>query len=146
MRVALITVLVLSAFWAKPGSAELSLEQAKQAEAFMAGVRALDPHTEQSERGFLALVEKYVPASGSVQAYLEFMTAGGFECPPISSLAYEGGSLVFHCTFEPDLGSRGEPNLSSVSEVSWFGVTAHSDDERNVLSVTGYMTHGLIGP
>lgn len=147
MRV--IPALVLAAsWWAMPALADAPEATAEQAAAFIAGVRALDPHTEASEPEFQSLVAAHVPAAGEIQQYLDFMTASGFTCPPATSLAYEGDPkvLVFRCTFEPDLGPAGEPNLSSVTEKSLFGVTAYCDEQRHVERVRGYMTHGLIGP
>lgn len=130
------------------GWAEITTGQIQQAALFRAEVQALDPHAKASEPGFQLLVSKYVRAAGSIQDYLDFMAASGFTCPPITSLAYDqdDGSLVFRCTFEPDLGSTGEPSLSSVQEVAVFGVVAHSDAKMMIAKVQSYMTHGLTGP
>ncbi|HNB29209.1 MAG TPA: hypothetical protein PLR41_19735 [Alphaproteobacteria bacterium] len=132
----------------RAGWAEITAGQTQQAIAFRTEVQALDPHTNASELDFQVLVAKYVRAAGPIQDFLDFMTASGFKCPPVTSLAYDqfDGSLVFRCTFEPDLGSTGEPSLSSVVEVSVFGVVAHSDVKLTVTKVDGYMTHGLTGP
>lgn len=143
---AVALVALCAVLWAKPGVADLTPAQAEQAAAFVAGVRALDPHTEESEPAFQALVEKHVPDAGQIQVYLEFMTASGFECPPLTSLAYKNGQLVFRCRFKPDLGPTGEPNLSGVVEVSWFSVTAYCTEKRYIMRVEGSMTHGFIGP
>jgi hypothetical protein len=144
-----IPALVIAAScWAMPALAELSPAQAEQAAAFMAGVRGLDPHTTASEPEFQELVATYVPASGEIQHYLDFLKVSGFTCAPATSLAYEGNpaELVFRCTFEPALGPTAEPNLSSVTEISLFGVVAYCDEQRNVARVSGYMTHGFLGP
>ena len=130
------------------GWAEISAGQTQQAAFFKREVQALDPHSTASEPEFQSLVDKYVSAVGPIQDYLEFMMASGFQCPPITSLAYDqdDGSQIFRCTFEPDLGSAGEPNLSSIQEVSVFGVIAHGDANLMVAKVQSYMTHGLTGP
>ena len=135
--------------WAAAGQAEMASEQVQRVEAFKAGVLALDPHTPASELPFQALVEKYVPASGPLQEFLDFMTASGFKCPAITSLAEDTRRKVpiYHCSFVPDLGPSGEPNLSSVTEKSSFGVIADSDDQRRVVrAVEGYMSHYFLGP
>jgi len=150
MRVAWVTLSVaIIASWAQPSVAELTPEQHQKAEAFRAGVHALDPHTEDSETAFQVLVEKYVPAAGPVQGFLDFMTASGFECPVITSLEEDTRRKVpiYSCEFKPDIGVSGEPNISGVTEVSWFGVIADSDEQRRVAqAVEGYMTHGFTGP
>lgn len=130
------------------GWAEISAEETQLASAFRTEVQALDPHSLASEPEFQTLVDKYVRAAGPIQGYLDFMMASGFQCPPITSLAYDqdDGSLVFRCTFEPDLGATGEPSLSSIQEVSVFGVVAHSGANLMVAKVESYMTHGLTGP
>lgn len=143
---AVALVALCAVLWAKPGVADLTPAQAEQAAAFMASVRALDPHTEESEPAFQALVAKYVPDAGQLQVYLEFMMASGFECPPPTSLAYENGQLVFRCRFKPDLGPTGEPNLSSVVEVSWFSVAAYCTEKRYIMRLESSMTHGFTGP
>jgi len=141
-------VAVVASLWAMPALAELTPALTQQAAVFTASVRALDSHTKESEPEFQMLVAAYVPAAGEIQEYLDFMTISGFSCPPTTSPAYEGDPevLVFRCTFEPDLGPSGEPNLSSVTEKSLFGVIAYCDEQRNVQRVRGYMTHGLLGP
>lgn len=135
--------------WANVGWAEMTPEQLRGAEAFKAGVLALDPHTIESEPAFQALVKRYVPADGSVQGYLDFMIASGFTCHPITSLAEDTQRKVpiYGCTFQPDLGPSGEPNLAGVTEKSIFGVVADSDDQRRfVQAVGGYMSHWFVGP
>lgn len=134
--------------WAKGSAAEMTPEQVQKAEAFIAEVRALDPHTQESEPAFQALVAKYVPATGPVQGYLDFMTASGFECPWEHSLSDEIDREMptYRCTFKPDLGRSGEPSLSSVTEIALFDVAADCDKDRNVMTVKGSMTHGFVGP
>ncbi|MGH6894881.1 MAG: hypothetical protein ACREEP_21760 [Dongiaceae bacterium] len=148
MRPVLIAVLVaMAGSWANAVSGQMTPEQVQEAEAFAAGVRALDPHTEESEPPFLALVERYVPDAGRVQVFLDFMTASGFECPPITSLAVNEFKIpIFRCTFAPDLGPAGKPNLSSVIEETSFGVTAECDEKRYIMRIEGYMTHWATGP
>lgn len=135
--------------WVNVGWAEMTPEQLQKAEAFKAGVHALNPHTIDSEPAFQALVKEHVPVGGSVQGFLEFMTTSGFECPVITSLAEDAERKVpiYSCTFQPDLGASGEPSLSSVIEVSWFGVTADTDQQRRFVRVVeGYMSHSFLGP
>lgn len=142
-------VSVIVGLWADVGWAEMTPEQLQKVVAFKAGVQALDPHTIDSEPAFQALVKRYVPADGSVQGYLDFMTASGFTCHPITSLAEDTLRKVpiYRCSFHSDLRPSGEPNLTSVTEQSVFGVVADSDDQRRfVRAVEGYMSHGLLGP
>jgi len=127
MRLVLVCALVaIAASWAQDAPAQMTPDQARQAAAFAAAVRALDPHTIESEPALKALVEEYVPDAGRVQVFLEFMTASGFECPPSTS-PVRGYVNLFDvsCSFQPDLGPSGEPSLSSVIETALFFVTAN---------------------
>lgn len=143
--VAVVLVTTLSAI--ETSRAELTPDQLHQVEAFSAGVRALDPHTEDSEPALQALVEKYVPDAGRIQVFLDFMTASGFECPPITSLATGANKLPeFACKYEPDLGPTGKPNWSSVTEQALFYVIAHCDEKKYIMTVEGLMMHGFLGP
>ena len=132
--------------WAKVSMAELTAEQTQQVKAFVAGVHALDPHTEKSEPAFQALVEQYVPDTGPLQTFLDFMIASGFECPWPSWKALDPKKPTYPCAFEPDLGATAEPNLAGITEVSWFHIAAHYDEHRNLTKLEPTMTHGFIGP
>jgi hypothetical protein len=144
----LVAALVAAGSWSGPACADLTAELRQSAGDFGAKVRELDPRAEDSEPLYRALVESYVPSAGPVQQYLDFMTASGFTCPSISSLAYEPGSdvLLFRCSFAPDLGESGEPSLSSVTEETVFSVIARSDAQHVVMGIEGSMIHGLTGP
>lgn len=143
-----MAALVAAGSWSASAWADLTAEQRQSAEDFGAKVRELDPRAERSEPLYQALVEDYVPRAGPVQQYLDFMLASGFTCPPITSLAYEPGSdvLLFRCSFAPDLGESGAPNLSSVTEETVFSVIARSDGQHTIIGIEGSMIHGLTGP
>ena len=128
--------------------ADVTTEQLREVEAFMAGVRALDPHTMKSEPGFQALVEAHVPARGALGEFLEFMAAAGFECPwPANAPRRIDPEMpTYPCAFEPDLGPSGQPNWSSVIEGAWFVITAHYDNGGNVTKLKASMIHGYVGP
>lgn len=148
MRRMAVWITVFAGLSIGSASADMAGADLQRAAAFGAAMRALDPHSKDSERPFQELVATYVPQAGGVQPYLDFLTASGFSCPAITSLAYEPGSdvLMFLCRFEPDLGATGEPNLSSVTEAAVFYVQARSDAKHRILSIEGAMHHGPIGP
>ena len=145
MRVVSTICLAFAAcLWPKVSMAELTADQIEQVRAFVAGVNALDPHTENSEGGFVVLVAQYVPAAGPAQTFLDFMIASGFECPwPPGA---EAKPRIHHCAFKPDLGPTAEPSLSSVTEDAWFGIVAHYDANHDPIKLDPYMVHGFVGP
>jgi hypothetical protein len=148
MRLTFAAILVvLTGLGTTAACAQMTTDQTQRAGAFSAAVRALDPHTKESEPIFLSLVKRYVPAAGPIGEFLDFMTASGFECPPITSLAENDRKLpTFTCRFDPDLGPTGEPNLSSVVEEATFYVTADCDKNRYIMTIQGAMMHGFVGP
>lgn len=147
MRLVLAVALAaMTALWATVANAQ-SPEESQQVKAFSAGVRALDPHTKKSEAMFLELVRQYVPVTGPIGGFLDFMTASGFKCPPDTSLVEDDQKLpTFTCRFDPDLGPTGEPSLSSVTEEAAFYVIADCDKNRYIMTIRGFMMHGFLGP
>jgi hypothetical protein len=142
--VSTVCLAVAACAWAKAGVADLTAKQTQQSKAFVAGVHALDPHTEKSEPGFVALVEQYMPATGPAQTFLEFMAASGFECPWPPGAKVK--PLTHHCAFKPDLGPTAEPSLSGVTERAWFGIIAHYNANHDLTKLEPYMVHGFVGP
>lgn len=124
-------------------------QQAPQADdevaQFTAAVLALDPRAEESEARFEALVRQFVPASGPVEAFLEFMKASGFTCPWEHSLAPEVTRERPSYTCKLDV-SPTAPSLSSVEKTEIFYVTANCDADRKIAAVDANVFHGLTGP
>jgi len=115
----------------------------ERVEAFVAGIRELNPRAEDSAARFQALVQRFVPAGGPVGTFLEFMEASGFTCPWVHSLAPEvtRDSPSYRC--QRNFGSA-EPS-SSIREDAWFSVTANCDAERNIVTLETDVFHGVTG-
>ena len=144
----LLMMLVASTVMGLPQAAlcQAELQADEEVEAFVEGVRNLNPRDEDSELQFQALARQHVPAQGPVGAFLEFMEASGFKCPWVHSLAPEitRENPSFSCKL--DVSAPASFWTSPIQEVAVFYVTANCDTNRNIVSVDAKAFYGLIGP